>query len=134
MNIIQTYINPYLNIIKWVGGILLASALFIGGCSWGKNRAEVDNTELTAEVVALRLANASYATAVEEAEKQQAANRRFAEEQMKAAEEASERIAAMQREQLRKEAQWKQEFAKAMADPKCADLMKLEVCSVAPMP
>ena len=134
MNIIQTYINPYLNIIKWIGGVLLASALFIGGCSWGENRAEVDNTELTAEVVALRLANASYASAVEEAEKQQAANRRFAEEQMKAAEEASERVAAMQREQLRKEAQWKQEFARAMADPKCADLMKLEVCNVAPMP
>ena len=132
MKIVDKFVTPYLRWIKLVGlGALL------GGGIWLGFRLDPDldcgqmDAETAAELATLRTANYEY----EQAELQ----RKMSEdEKAKAwtATQEKERLATQVRERnlYAQLAKIKEEMNNANKDPKCADLMKLEVCEAISVP
>lgn len=126
-----TKLNPYMVYLK-LGFI---AALFLSGVFVGCKMDEPDcsvqdkaRTELITENATLRSANAEYARVEGQRNAQaaaQAAAQKKIEEQAKA-----EVAAAQERAQTLKDklAAIEAKQAKAAADPKCRDIMELEVC------
>lgn len=128
----DTYIKPYLLVAKLAG----LAVLFAGGV-WLGFRMDPDtdcgqlDAEVATELATLRAANASYeelekARATEAAKEQAGYEHRM----------ANEIKAAVAREQsLAKQlAIVKEELKRAKDDPRCADLMELEVCDAITIP
>lgn len=128
----------------WVG-LVAAVALFGGGLwaghSWRDNTCLGDSvaqqtaaTEAAAEIATLRKANAEYEELIAGRNKDVEANKALAGQRDKEAEAASSRVRELERQLLIKDQQWKKKFADAMGDPKCAELMEMQVCEAAPLP
>lgn len=130
--------NPWLTI-----GLAIA-LLFSGGWighKWEANKciaaqatSSVVSTEDNAELAALKLANARYEEMVAKANKDIEANKALATQYIAEADASADRARTLERQLLLKEKEWKRQFAEAMADPKCAELMASEVCPLAPLP
>lgn len=134
-------IAPYMFYVKLVCVGVLSAALFIGGCSFGENKRADDLAakdvalgSSAAEIATLRAANATYESAVAGANRNVEANRRFAEEKQAEVEAARQETVKAQQTLKAREAEWKKGFAAAMNDARCAELMRSQVCAVAPMP
>ncbi len=128
----------------WIG-VAAAALLFAGGMwagsAWQSNnclgeQAATSNvsTEMSAELAALRLANANYEARLQEAATNVEANKRLAKERMAEAEAAALAAGVAERQLLLRDKEWKRKFSDAMASPKCAELMEMQVCETAPMP
>jgi len=132
LNAIKAGIAPY---IVWIQvGVLTAA---VGGGVWLGFKLDTDvdcgqlDAETAAELATLRKANASY-EALEKARAKEAAEKRDALQRQLAAES---RAAQLREADMRKElARAKQEIADAKADPKCAELMELEICKTITIP
>lgn len=125
--------------------VSLSVALFVGGVwvghSWEDNKciaaqatSQVVSTEDQAEIAALRLANAEYEEMVAKANKDVEANKALARQYIAEADASADRARQLERQLVLKEQAWKRQFSQAMNNTKCAELMALEVCPLAPMP
>lgn len=141
LNVIKNTLAPYAFWFKVAGIAAVLFVAFVGGCSVGKNKGlqdrhdlETTNTALALQVQTLRVENDGYLTAMGEANKNAEANKKFAEERQKMAEDAAKKLEKYQEEQAKKQAKNEAELRNALKDPKCAELMKLKVCSAIPRP
>lgn len=130
--------NPWVTV-----GIVVALA--VGGFYFGQKYADnqciaasavsqIASTEESAELAALRLANSQYEERLIKAGRDVEANKALSQQYINEADAAAQRARELERQLLTKDKEWKRKFADTMGNPKCAELMALEVCPLAPMP
>lgn len=116
------------------GGFYFGQRYADNQCIAAQATSQVVSTEDNATIAALKLANAEYEEKVAKANKDVEANKSLAAQYIAEADAAADRARNLERQLLLKEKEWKRKFASTMNDPKCAELMALEVCPLAPMP
>lgn len=126
--LINQYIKPYLMWFKVGLLITLFMAGWVTSCKHYKNADAQVDAEAAAEVATLRKANYDYAQADKAraavAASEQAAQKKRDEDAVKAVAAAEKRAQTLAGKLSAIEAKQ----AKAKADPKCRDIMELEVC------
>lgn len=116
------------------GGFYFGQKYSDNQCIAAQATSQIVSTEESAELAALKLANAEYEARVAQASKDVEANKALAKQYIDEADAAADRARALETQLKVKEKEWKRQFSNAMNDPKCAELMKLEVCPLAPLP
>lgn len=125
---------PYASLIKWGLIALLSMGLFVSGCNHGENRGERDRVELEDKIELLENANASWAQEAEERTKLALKDQESGEQLMKEGSKAADRS---EKEQKRTDSAVRDNQNKldaALRNPKCAELLEMQVCSTVPLP
>lgn len=133
MNIVDP-LRPYLDVIKWVGGIVLVVGLFVAGCNHGENRSTQANLFNTTELATCKAANAKYEKEAYTRDLTARANADLAGMHQAAGKAASDALRKEREEWDKREAALEQALRNARGDTKCADILQMEVCSVTPVP
>lgn len=127
-------LKPYLGAIKWGLIALLSVSLFIGGCVHGEGKSEAELARRAIQIQALTVENDQWVAANAEASKQVKANQQFAREKQKEADDAAKRIAQLEKATASKQEKNQSALDRALRNPKCSELLELQVCSAVPLP
>lgn len=134
MNVLKAQLAPYAMLIKIGVAVLVGGVLFIGGCNYGKSNQAATVATLQSDLATANAANKKY-------EELNAERRRLdklaAEENARneeAAFAAAGRAAKARKEQETVEERNDAALRRALQDVKCADLMRMNVCEVVPLP
>lgn len=126
--------QPYTLIIKLSALALLAGVLFVGGCSYGKSSQAATVVTLQRDLGDALAANQKYEALNAERNRLAKLAAKVSAEQEAAALKAGQRAGKVQKEQSTVEEKNEEARGRAMRDPKCAELMEMQVCSIVPLP
>lgn len=134
MNALKAQLAPYAMLIKIGAVALLGGVLFVGGCNYGKSNQAATVVTLQSDLDTALAANKKYEELNAErrrlddlAAKENARNEKLALE-------AADRTAKVRKDQESTEEKNDAALRRALQDVKCADLMRMNVCSVVPLP
>jgi hypothetical protein len=120
--------------IKWVCIGVLAGFLFVAGCNHGVNKSEQKIEQLEQDKTILQNANASWADAAEERNRQVDSNLKESERVQKEAVKGADRLAKDRKDTTRSIDRNQIKLDTALRDPKCNELLEMTVCSTVPLP
>lgn len=125
-------LKPYWSIIK--AGLLLTGVLTVfslgswAGCSAGKRSSEARIAALTKDKDVLAAQNSAITEAVNQANKQVEANKRFAKEREEMAEKAAKDAAKAKKELAAKQKDFERRLKAAEKDPDCKAILEQRLC------
>lgn len=127
-------IAPYAGLLKALAGLVTASVLLFGGCSWGKSieRENAANTlaKRDATITELRTLVNGAASALDDVNRQAAQEEADAAEKKREADFAKERAEIAAEDLRRKLVRSEKELAEAMRDPGCREQLEKPLCAV----
>lgn len=127
-------LQPYVSLIKWGLIGLLSVFLFVSGCNYGQSKHEATIVRLEQDKALLQEANASWASAAEERNKQVEDNVAEAERIRKLAEKDADKLADSNKTTDKVINNNQSALEAALRNPKCNELLELSVCPSVPLP
>jgi DNA repair exonuclease SbcCD ATPase subunit len=126
--------RSYAELAKWLGILIIAAALVVGGCRHGEKEQAQDDAETIRkaqdEAAGHKAQVAILAQRLAEIDSETAEAARLAEERKREADEAAKR-AVLQAQALKKElAEIDADIAKAKRDPDCRRMMEARSCAL----
>lgn len=131
---IPDVLAPYASLIKWGLIALLSAGLFVSGCNHGENRGEKELTRVENNLALCQQANASWAAAAEERNAVVDSNIKASEKIQKEASKGADRIEDVRKSTDKAVAGNQSKLEAALRDPKCNELLEMNVCTTVPLP
>lgn len=125
---------PYASLIKWGLITLLSAFLFVSGCNYGEGRNEQEVTKLQQNIQILMEANASWAQAAQERNQIIEDNVKEGEALQKQGKRGAADLAGDRKDMDKAIAEGQRKLERAIRDPKCNELLEMQVCSTVPLP
>lgn len=125
---------PYALLIRWGIIAVLSGFLFVAGCNHGVNKSEQKIEQLEQDKTILQDANASWANAAEERSRLVEAAIKEGEKVQKEAVKGASRLANTRKATDKSVASNQSKLDSALRDPKCNELLEMQVCSTVPLP
>lgn len=123
-------LRPYAALIRLVLTLIAASALFVGGCSYGKRGAEGELQVERARVEDLNRALTQFVGVFDRVNEQAALNRAAWQNAMDLANEAATRAEGYAAQYRAERDSIENDIDKAKADPDCRKLLETASCAV----
>lgn len=130
----NTYIKPYLSLIKLAAGVALAATLWINGCSYGQSKSEAQIVRLENDISILRTANRSWAIAAEEVKRQAERNAAESRRLQELANKNADELADGREDRDRTISNNQSKLEAAIRNPKCNELLEMKLCPSVPLP
>ena len=127
-------LRPYTSLIKWGIIAVLAGFLFVSGCNYGENKSEAKIVQLENDKAILQQANASWAKAAEERNRQIEDNVAASERLQREAERDADKLADGRKDTDKIITSNQSKLEAAIRDPKCNELLELKLCPTVPLP
>lgn len=133
-NTVKASAAPYTLLIKVGAAVLVASVLFVGGCNYGKSNQAATVVDLQHNLDTALAANKRYEDLNAERKRLDELAAKETARQEAAALKAADRTGKVQEQQQAVEDRNNEALTRAMRDPKCDELMRMQVCSIVPLP
>jgi ABC-type Fe3+-hydroxamate transport system substrate-binding protein len=138
MNLTTDYmkaaLGPYAMWLKPLAVAVLAGFIFVGGCNYGKQGKADEIVSLTAQVSTLRSANQSYHEAAVANNKQVKEALKKSADLLARAEKAEELLSKQRHDRDKAQEKRDAQLREALSDPRCTEVLEMNVCSVVPLP
>lgn len=131
---IKTAAQPYTLLIKLGAIAVVCGVLFVGGCNYGKSNQAATVVTLQSDLNTALAANKRYEDLNAERRRLDQLAAKESARQEAAALKAADRTGKVQKEQQTIEERNDAALIRALRDPKCEELMRMNVCSVVPLP
>ena len=127
-------LTPYMTVIKVVAAILLVCIVFVGGCNYGKSRQASTVATLQSDLSIALAANKKWEDLSNERRRLDKLAAQESAKQEAAALAAGNRTAKVQKEQQSTEDNNQHALQRALRDPKCDELLRMQLCPIVPLP
>ena len=127
-------LTPYMTLIKVAAAILLVCIVFVGGCNYGKSNQASTVATLQSDLSIALAANKKWEDLSNERRRLDKLAAQESAKQEAAALAAGNRTAKVQKEQQSTEDNNQHALQRALRDPKCDELLRMQLCPIVPLP
>ena len=127
-------LTPYVTVIKVAAAILLVCIVFVGGCNYGKSSQASTVATLQSDLSVALAANKKWEDLSNERRRLDKLAAQENAKQEAAALAAGKRTDKVQKEQQSTEDNNQHALQRALRDPKCDELLRMQLCPIVPLP
>lgn len=127
-------LTPYMTMVKVAAAILLVCIVFVGGCNYGKSSQASTVATLQSDLSVALAANKKWEDLSNERRRLDKLAAQENAKQEAAALAAGKRTDKVQKEQQSTEDNNQHALQRALRDPKCDELLRMQLCPIVPLP
>ena len=127
-------LTPYMTVVKVAAAILLVCIVFVGGCNYGKSSQASTVATLQSDLSVALAANKKWEDLSNERRRLDKLAAQENAKQEAAALAAGKRTDKVQKEQQSTEDNNQHALQRALRDPKCDELLRMQLCLIVPLP